>query len=124
MGMLGIFVGKVLQLLRESDAADGESGTFHWGRQADPDACRRRGLRRLFERASLCGADRLGVKVALSVDGYGLLNGGADGGVHVVGRQSSSDGTQARHRHLEELRVVLLLGHRFERRQHAHRTWL
>lgn len=44
MGMLAIFVGKVLQLLRESDAAERKSVTFHSERQTDPNAHRHKGF--------------------------------------------------------------------------------
>lgn len=66
--------------------------------------------------ARQCGilrcTDGFGVKVALSIYRNRLFHSGADGGVHVVRWQSSSYGTEARHGHLEKLRVIFLQGKR------------
>ena len=57
----------------------------------------------------LCSADGFGVEVALRVHRGGLLQAGAaEGGVHVVWRQSPRDGTEAGHCHLKQVLVILL----------------
>lgn len=54
-----------------------------------------------LELVLLSSIDRLGVKVALSINRNRLFHSGANGGIHIVRWQSSSYGTEARHSHLE-----------------------
>lgn len=63
-----------------------------------------------LEHVLLSSIDWFGVKVALSVNRNRLLHCGANGGIHIVRWQRSSNGAEARHSHLEQLRVIFLHG--------------
>ena len=120
MGMLCVFVGKVLELLWKCDAGNRVWQLVSLCLQmcTTEVTCCEYQADRIFlivvwlQRGLLSGTDGFWVKVALSVDRNRLFHSGADGGVHVVRRQSSSYGTEARHGHLEKLWVIFLHGER------------
>lgn len=124
--MLGVLVGKVLEFLWKSDTGKrvrhqsaGVCDVCYCSRAqcttslqvcyiSQADTTVHTDVR--LEHVLLSIIDRFGVKVALSVNRNRLLHCGTNGGIHIVRWQSSSDGAEARHRHLEKLWVIFLHG--------------
>lgn len=90
MQVLSIFVGKVIEFLWKRNAEKHKAvSRLVWvlvQLDALPNELLKKFTSGIGNRGSPGGADWFGVKIAQSINRDGLFDGGADGGVHVVGR--------------------------------------